>query len=343
VSERTITRSDLSYVLPPELIAQHPMRPRDASRLLLVERDAAGLGEIAFSDLADRLGPHDLLVVNDTRVLTSRLRGRKASGGQVDALLLEREPDGCWQALVKCSGRLRRGLKFEFDGARAQVVELHADGRCSLRFERHDAAVSSVAGDVEWLGKVGELPLPPYIDRDAPRADDATDYQTVFADKPGAVAAPTASLHFSRALAARLPMATLTLHVGAGTFRPIRGEDLADHVIDAERYEVPEATARVIANARALGGRVIAVGTTVVRALETTGGAAGSGRSGLFIRPGYRFRVVDELITNFHLPGSSLIALVMAFAGVERTRAAYRHAIEERFRFYSYGDAMWVR
>jgi S-adenosylmethionine:tRNA ribosyltransferase-isomerase len=203
--------------------------------------------------------------------------------------------------------------------------------------DREGAAVE------DRLGALGEAPLPPYIRREDPLGRDLEDYQSVFAQVPGAVAAPTASLHFTEALAARLDPAHVTLHVGPGTFRPIRCQHLEDHVLDAERFEVPETTARRIAQTRARGGRVVAVGTTVVRALESTRGAAGSGRTELFITPGHTFVAVDELITNFHLPGSTLLALVMAFGGVELVRRAYRHAIQAGFRFYSYGDAMWLR
>jgi len=231
------------------------------------------------------------------------------------------------------SGKVRPGARFEFPGAEAQVIEVAAGGRVTLRFDPDDESL---------LAKLGEMPLPPYIRRHA-RPDDLRDYQTVFAERDGAVAAPTASLHFTPDLVARLRIARVTLHVGPGTFRPIRTGTFAEHSLDSERYEIPESTAEAILDTRARGGRVVAVGTTVVRALETTGGEAGEGRTDLFVRPGDRFRVVDELITNFHLPRSTLLALVMAFGGVERVRAAYRHAIDAGFRFYSYGDAMWLR
>jgi S-adenosylmethionine:tRNA ribosyltransferase-isomerase len=331
-----ISRSDLDYELPPELIAQHPIQPRDAARLLVVERAGGTLRELRFADLADALGAEDLLIVNDTRVRPARLRGRKASGGRAQALLVERRPDGSWIALVRARGRLRVGQEFAFGDAAAKLAELRPDGTCRLELDIPGGA------DEQWLERAGEAPLPPYIRRDAPRAADLADYQSVFARIPGAVAAPTASLHFTAELAARLRLAQVTLHVGPGTFRPLRSERIEDHALDPERFEVPEATARALAQARARGGRAIAVGTTVVRALETTGGEPGAGRTQLLITPGYRFRAVDSLITNFHLPGSSLLALVMAFAGVELVRAAYAHAIAARFRFYSYGDAMWI-
>jgi S-adenosylmethionine:tRNA ribosyltransferase-isomerase len=326
--------ADLDYSLPPERIAQEPVHPRDAARLLIVDRASGGLEELRFGALPERIGPRDLLVVNETRVEPVKLRGYKASGGRAEALLLERRPDGCWRALVRARGRLRAGLELELSGEKARIESVDDRGGCLLRFSSSEETL---------LERIGEAPLPPYIERAEPRSRDLDDYQTVFARVPGAVAAPTASLHFTRELAARLPLARVLLHVGPGTFRPIRSEDLSEHRLEAERFSVPEATADAIARTRSAGGRVIAVGTTVVRALETTGGEAGDGQTELFVTPGFEFRVVDELITNFHLPRSTLLALVMAFAGVERTRAAYRHAVEQGFRFYSYGDAMWVR
>jgi S-adenosylmethionine:tRNA ribosyltransferase-isomerase len=333
-----ITRADLDYPLPPGRIAQHPIEPREAARLLIVERATGKLGEACFADLPALCDARDLFVVNDTRVMPAKLRGRKASGGRAEALLLERRPDGTWLAFVRCGGRVRPGLELEFGALRAEVLELRADGTLRL-----DLAGPPGTRVEDLLERAGEAPLPPYIRRSEPLARDLREYQTVFARVPGAVAAPTAGLHFSESLAARLPLASVTLHVGPGTFQPIRCERLEEHRIAPEAYEVPEATARHCAQARAAGGSVIAVGTTVVRALETTGGAAGAGRTDLFIAPGYAFRAVDQLITNFHLPGSSLLALVMAFGGVERIQRAYAHAIEGKFRFYSYGDAMWIR
>jgi len=333
-----ITRSDLDYTLPPELIAQHPAEPRDASRLLLVERTSGRIEERRFHDLPALCGPEDLFIVNDTRVVPAKLRGHKESGGRAEALLLERRPDGTWLARVRCGGRARPGLVLRFGPLRAEVLELRADGTLRL-----DVAPSAGGTLEELLLAHGEAPLPPYIRRAEPLAADLLAYQTLFARFPGAVAAPTAGLHFSEALIARLRIATVTLHVGPGTFQPIRCERLEEHLLAPEVFEVPEATARSIAQAREAGGRVVAVGTTVVRALETCGATAGAGRTRLFITPGYRFRAVDELITNFHLPGSTLLALVMAFGGTELIRRAYAHAIAERFRFYSYGDAMWIR
>ncbi|MFI5317315.1 MAG: tRNA preQ1(34) S-adenosylmethionine ribosyltransferase-isomerase QueA [Myxococcota bacterium] len=331
-------RADLEYELPPELIAQEPCTPRDAARLLVLERASGALSELYFSELADAARASDLFVVNDTRVTPAKLRGAKRSGGKAEALLLGRRPDGDWTALVRARGRLAPGLELVFGALTARVVEVSPGGACRLAL----LTPNGVAADA-LLDQLGEAPLPPYIRRAAPRASDLADYQSIFAREPGAVAAPTASLHFSEALAARLRIARVTLHVGPGTFRPIRSERLEQHVVDAERFEVPAETARALGETRAAGGRAIAVGTTVVRALETTGGAAGGGETKLLVLPGHAFQAIDSLITNFHLPGSSLLALVMAFAGVEATKRAYAHAVERRFRFFSYGDALWIR
>lgn len=328
----------LDYELPPGQIAQRPASPRDSARVLVLDRASGGLQECRFGDLPGRIGADDLLVVNDTRVVPAKLRGHKESGGRAELLLLERHalaPDH-WRALVRCRGRVREGLRFVFGDLRAEIRERADGGVCLLRFE-------SAKGDAAegLLAKIGEAPLPPYIERASPDHADLEDYQTVFARVPGAVAAPTASLHFTRELAAGLSIATVTLHIGPGTFRPIRTERLEDHELESECFEVPERTAHAIEDTHQRGGRVIAVGTTVVRALETTGGAAGSGMTDLFVLPGHRFRVVDSLITNFHLPRSTLLALVLAFGG-DGVPAAYRHAVEAGFRFYSYGDAMWI-
>lgn len=333
-----ITLEDLDYSLPGERIAQEPMRPRDAARLLVVERRTGSLAKLRFAELAERIGPRDLLVVNDTRVLPAKLCGHKASGGRAEALLLESRADGRWRALVRARGRLRPGLVLHFGPLEARVEAIEAGGICLLAL-----AAEAGANPQVLLEQIGVAPLPPYIRREAPRAEDRLDYQSIFARVPGAVAAPTASLHFTPALAARLPIAKLTLHVGPGTFRPLRGKSIDAHVLEPESFEVPVETADAIARTRSQGGRVIAVGTTVVRALETTGGEAGRGHTDLLIGSGHRFRVVDSLITNFHLPRSSLLLLVMSFAGVKLIREAYAHALDQGFRFYSYGDAMWIR
>ncbi len=325
---------DLDYDLPPEQIAQKPVHPRDAARLLILDRATGEIEEASFGDLPALLAPEDLVVVNDTRVVPARLRGQKSTGGRAEALLLERCADGAWIALVRAGGRLRAGLRFEFEAVQVELEEVLEGGRARLRFH----------GDVDaLLDRIGEAPLPPYIRRPGPDKEDLEDYQSVFARSPGAVAAPTASLHFTQELAARVRTATVTLHVGPGTFRPLRDDAVADNRLDPEWFSVPEETARALKETIARGGSRLAVGTTVVRSLETTGGAAGTGRTDLFVLPGFEFRVVDSLVTNFHLPRSSLLALVMAFAGIEPVRRAYAHAIERGFRFYSYGDAMWIR
>jgi S-adenosylmethionine:tRNA ribosyltransferase-isomerase len=333
-----ISRKDLDYSLPPELIAQQPVAPRDSARLLVLDRASESFEEHRFSELPQLCGPEDVFVVNDTRVVPAKLRGRKLSGGRVEALLIERRPDGSWLAMLRAGGRARPGTLLEFGALRAQVLEQRPDG--TLRLSIGSASGESVE---ELLARQGEAPLPPYIRRAEPLESDLSEYQTVFARVPGAVAAPTAGLHFSAELLGRLRTASVTLHVGPGTFAPIRCERLEQHEMAEERFEVPESTAQACVRARAAGGKVIAVGTTVVRTLETSAGAAASGRTRLFITPGFAFRAVDQLITNFHLPGSTLLALVMAFGGVERIRHAYAHAIQRAFRFYSYGDAMWIR
>ena len=334
-------RSDFNFELPEELIAQRPLPRRGASRLLYLDGPGGGFEDRFFADLPALLGPDDLLVVNDTRVIPARLYGRKDSGGRVEALL--ERVTGENQALVqlKASKTPRDGTGLVFEGgARARVVG-RVDGFFELRFDRPLAP---------YLERHGHVPLPPYIRR-ADAAEDRERYQTVYAANPGAVAAPTAGLHFDTAMLAELEArgvrrTAVTLHVGAGTFQPVRVDDLRDHQMHAEYLEVPAAAVAAVAETRARGGRVVAVGTTVVRSLETAA-AAGElvpwrGESRLFIRPGYRFRVVDAMITNFHLPESTLLMLVCAFAGTESVLAAYRHAVASGYRFFSYGDAMFV-
>jgi S-adenosylmethionine:tRNA ribosyltransferase-isomerase len=331
--------SDFDYVLPPELIAQTPAPERDASRLLVVGH--ASLRHGRFTDLPGLLRPGDLLVLNDTRVIKARLHGEKDSGGQAE-ILVERIEDA---RVALCQVRVSKPLKV---------------GR-TLRVGPHLLAVLGREGDfyrlrfpapaLDVLEACGEVPLPPYIER-AAAGEDASRYQTVYGRAPGAVAAPTAGLHFTPELLAQLPglgveVATVTLHVGAGTFQPVRVEDLAAHRMHFERYEVGPAAADAIARCRARGGRVVAVGTTVVRTLESVAGpdgavAPGGGETDLFITPGYRFRVVDALVTNFHLPKSTLLMLVCAFAGYRRVLAAYAAAVAAGYRFFSYGDAMFL-
>jgi len=341
----TLTRADFEYPLPDELIAQHPPAERGASRLLHVEPGAAltpprlRLTDLLISNLPQRLQPGDLLIMNDTRVIKARLHGHKHSGGRIE-LLIERVDAECDAiAMIRSSHPPAPGATLHFDGATATVIS--RDGAFfGLRFDRPVLAL---------LDRAGALPLPPYI-RHVPDANDHERYQTVYARHPGAVAAPTAGLHFDETLLARLAesgidRAFVTLHVGAGTFQPMRHDDPAQHVMHAERYNVPVETVSPISAARARGVRVVAVGTTALRTLEAATSdngtlAAGSGETALFIRPGYRFKAVDALVTNFHLPGSTLMMLVAAFAGLDAIKAAYAHAVAQRYRFFSYGDAM---
>ena len=339
---------DYDFALPPDRIAQEPAPARDAARLMRLGRADGARSHHGVGELPALLEPGDLVVANASRVVPARLRGRKASGGAVEALVLGPAAGGApdrYRALLRSAGRLRPDLELYFQGrgseARARVVSVSKDGEVELAFA--DAA-SPYA--------VGETPLPPYIRRDAPRADDVERYQTLFARVPGSVAAPTAGLHWTRAMldaleARGVAWAELVLHVGPGTFRPLGPEALATRRLHAERYELPEATAGAIVAARARGGRVIAVGTTTARVLETCATAdgrvvAGAGETRLFLAPGDAFRVVDGLLTNFHLPRSSLLLLLAAFAGREAVLAAYAEAIERGYRFYSYGDAMLV-
>jgi S-adenosylmethionine:tRNA ribosyltransferase-isomerase len=315
--------SELDFELPPELIAQRPAARRDASRLLVYDRVTGSVRHRTFADLPDELAGH-LVVVNDTRVVPARLHLQRATGGEVEVLLVEQLRDEVWEALARPSRRLRAGELLQArdtvsHGTSIELVEALGGGRWRVRLEGEPA---------------GELPLPPYI-HETP--DDPERYQTVYAEDLGSAAAPTAGLHFTPALLARLDHERVTLHVGLDTFRPLATDTLEGHEIHGERYHVaPEAWARI-----ATAERVLAVGTTTTRVLETLArGAPLEGRTELFITPGYAFRRVDALLTNFHLPRTTLLALVMAFAGVEQTRALYDLAIRERYRFYSFGDAM---
>jgi S-adenosylmethionine:tRNA ribosyltransferase-isomerase len=307
---------ELDYRLPPELIAQHPLERRDASRLLVFHRSTGEVRHRTFRDLPEEVAD-SLVVVNDTRVLPARLRLRRDSGGEAEVLLLEAVEDGVWEALARPSRRLRAGTRI---GA-VEFLEELGEGRWRVRLEGEPA---------------GEAPLPPYITE--PLADPER-YQTVYADELGSAAAPTAGLHFTPELLGALDVERVTLHVGLDTFRPISAETLADHELHSERYRVDARAWERIRSAR----RVTAVGTTTVRVLESLArGGPLVGRTRLFITPGFSFRRTDALVTNFHLPRSSLLALVMAFTGVEETRRLYRVAVEERYRFYSFGDAMLV-
>jgi S-adenosylmethionine:tRNA ribosyltransferase-isomerase len=341
---RSVHLSDFDYALPPELIAQHPAAERAASRLLHLDARSGRMADRRFADIVDLIDAGDVLVVNDTRVIKARLHGRKDSGGEVE-VLVERVLDGNRAlAQVRASKTPRPGgVLFLGRGVKAEVL-----GRQGEFFELRFAEAA-----LDVLAREGEVPLPPYITHEA-RAEDESRYQTVYAREPGAVAAPTAGLHFDppllEALRAKgVAITSLTLHVGAGTFQPVRVDDISQHVMHSERYEIPDGTVDAIRRAREKKGRVVAVGTTALRALEAAAAgreegipAAGAAETSIFITPGYRFRVVDRLVTNFHLPRSTLLMLVSAFAGVDPIRRAYAHAIAHRYRFFSYGDAMLI-
>jgi S-adenosylmethionine:tRNA ribosyltransferase-isomerase len=335
-----LRRTDFQYDLPAELIAQLPLAERSASRLLALDGASGVRRDLRFTDLPSLLQSTDLLVFNDTRVVRARLFGRKPSGGQVE-IFLERAIDTDRAlAQMRASKAIRPGLEVQTPGGVVTVL-----GRDGDLYE-----IRTPDEVLDFFEAHGELPLPPYIDRAAGAAD-LERYQSLFASVRGAVAAPTASLHFDAPLVqclaqAGIATARVTLHVGAGTFQPVRVDDLAHHVMHAERYTVDESLVAAVEACQAAGGRVVAVGTTVCRALESAAAqgrlAASRGDTRLFITPGYRFRVVDAMVTNFHLPESTLLMLVSAFAGREAVLAAYDHAVRERYRFFSYGDAMWL-
>lgn len=335
--------SDFRFTLPDELIARYPAPERDASRLMVLERQQQRLTETVFSRIGDWLRPGDLLVLNNTRVIPARLFGQKPTGGRVEIFLTEPQPDGTWRCLLRASKACRPGQRICLaDGVNAETIEKSGEQEWLIRFsgtEDFDA----------WLQQAGQMPIPPYLNRESEPLDRER-YQTVYAAEPGAVAAPTAGLHFTPQLLAALrrqgvATAEVTLHVGPGTFQPVRVERVQDHRMHRERYRIPPETAAAVAAARERGGRVVAVGTTACRTLEFAADAAGLVRAGqgqadIFIYPGYRFRVVDGLLTNFHLPESTLLMLVAAFGGREFVLSAYEQAVRRGFRFYSYGDAM---
>jgi len=325
--------ADFDYALPEALIAQQPARERAASRLLRLDAASGRLEDLRFSDFPGLVGPEDAVVLNDTRVLKARLLGRKASGGRVELLVERIAGEREALALSRSGHPLKAGHRLSVgDGAAAEVIGREAD-RVRVRFAEPVAAL---------LERCGNVPLPPYIGH-APGAADAERYQTVYAREPGAVAAPTAGLHFDASILKRISergatLCRLTLHVGSGTFQPVRGENVEQHRVHSERYSIPPETLGAIR-----GKRVLAVGTTTLRALETHAlSGERAGESALFIYPGFRFRVVQRLLTNFHLPRSTLLMLVAAFAGLENIRRAYAHAVRERYRFFSYGDAMLI-
>ncbi|MGH7645517.1 MAG: tRNA preQ1(34) S-adenosylmethionine ribosyltransferase-isomerase QueA [Gemmatimonadales bacterium] len=336
---------DFEYQLPPDRIAQEPPPERTAGRLLVLDRASGAVSHRRFTDLLDLLAPEDVLVVNTTRVIPARLHGTRERGGPAELLLVYEEPGGTWIAMGHPGGKLKPGRRVAIaEDSEVEILEPLGGGLRRLRFVgKLDARAT--------LRKYGAVPLPPYIHR-PPRASDRERYQTVFAEHEGSVAAPTAGLHFSRELLDRVAakgtaIARLRLHVGPGTFKPVEVEELAAHRVLPEPFAISAEAAALINARRAAGGRVWAVGTTVVRTLETVADPrgvvhAGSGETGLFIYPPYQFRVVDRLLTNFHLPRSSLLMLVCAFGGYEPVIRAYSEAIREKYRFYSYGDAMAV-
>jgi len=342
---RMYRTSDFEYDLPPELIAQDPLPDRAASRLLVLERASGGIRHARFPDIVDLVAAEDVLVLNVSRVIPARLHGKRDTGRVAELLLVRELPDGTWLALGHPGGKLkpRRRLTVGDDSA-VEIVEPLGGGLRRVRF----VGALDARGT---LAKYGEVPLPPYIRR-PPRADDRERYQTVYAAHDGSVAAPTAGLHFTLELLARLrakgvAVAELDLHVGPGTFKPVQVDDVRRHRMDWEAYVVSDGAATTINGRRQAGGRIWAVGTTVARALETCAGEGGlvtpgAGQTRLFIHPPFAFRAVDRLLTNFHLPRSTLLMLVSAFGGYEQVMRAYAEAIEQRYRFYSYGDAMVI-
>jgi len=351
VVETTVRLPDFDFTLPPELIAQQPAARRDQARLMVVDRAQQRVTHDIFANIGNHLRAGDVLVVNDTKVIPARLRGRKAgTGGKVEVLLLHALQTGVWEVLLKPAAKVRLGMAIEFgDGVLSGcILERRAGGSVVMQFTPEEVYAA--------LDKCGEVPLPPYIKRDGAAVQhdfDLERYQTVYACHPGAVAAPTAGLHFTPELLAQLTQqgiarAAVTLHVGWGTFQPMRTAVVEQHRMTQEFYRLTASEAAVITSARAAGGRVVAVGTTATRTLETIaqhteGVTASSGWSELFIYPGYRFRTVNALVTNFHLPRSTLFLLVCAFAGRELMLEAYRTAIAAGYRFYSYGDAMLIQ
>jgi S-adenosylmethionine:tRNA ribosyltransferase-isomerase len=341
--------SDFDYDLPAELIAQHPLSERDASRMLIVDRATHNWRDSTFASLPDYVRPNDVLVLNNTRVFPARLMGeRSPSGGAVELLLLREMEPSVWSALARPARRLRAGTRIAFGDGKlsAEVIELLDDGMRVLRFESNRPLD-------EIIDEIGRTPLPPYIKREGePVSADRERYQTVYAKQRGAIAAPTAGLHFTprvlheiEARGARL--AEITLHVGYGTFEPVRAEVVSEHRVAPEWFSISDEAAQLMNRARNAGGRVIAVGTTTARALESSAQAGGqiearSGLADLTIVPGHRFRAVDAQLTNFHLPRSSLLMLVSAFAGRDLIISAYDHAVRRRYRFYSFGDCMLI-
>jgi len=340
--------SDFDYELPEDLIAQQPLEQRDASRMLVINRQQKTWTDSQFSSFVEYLRPSDLVVVNNTRVIPARLIGRRSeTGGRVEIFLVNEVETQVWNALIRPGNRLRRGAVVSFGAGQLTAEVLDEPGEELRRVRFHSEGPFATA-----LAAVGVTPLPPYIRRAEGEADhDRERYQTIYSKQPGAIAAPTAGLHFTPrmidSVRKRAKMTELTLHVGYGTFAPVRAENVSEHSVSAERFEIPESAAQLINQTRQAGGRIIAVGTTTMRALESSGNERGEVRAGeqlanLTITPGYDFRVAQGLLTNFHLPRSSLLLLVSAFATRELILTAYQHAVDKRYRFYSYGDCMLI-
>lgn len=339
--------SDLDYFLPDELIAQQPADRRDDSRMLVVDRGAGSFSDRTFGDLCEYLRPDDLLVLNNTKVFPARLLGRSSTGANIELFLIDKDDNNRWRALARPARRLQPGKQIDFAGKlTAEVIEKTTDGKVLVSF-------GECTDLFQVLDEIGKTPLPPYIKRDASVIDaDRDRYQTVFAKNRGAIAAPTAGLHFTpevleKIRAKGVSIAEITLHVGYGTFEPVRVDDLSDHRVSAEKFEIRPEAAENINAAKKSGRRIVAVGTTTTRALESSFSehghiVPGNWTADLTITPGYEFRAVDVLLTNFHLPQSSLLVLTSTFGGHDLIMSAYRHAVAERYRFYSYGDCMLI-
>ena len=338
-------RSDFYYDLPEELIAQTPIEPRCASRMMCIDRESGSVEHLHFYNLCDKLKKGDLLVLNDSRVIPARIYGEKEDNGTfIEFLLLEQKENMKWEILCRPGKKAKVGTRFSFGGGklRAVITDILEDGNRIAQFEC-EGSIFAV------LDEIGQMPLPPYIKE---KLRDRERYQTVYSHEPGSAAAPTAGLHFTKEMLADIEsrginIAYVTLHVGLGTFRPVKEDKVLDHKMHSEHYELPERTANLINETKKNGGRVIAVGTTSCRTLESVASMKGEivpceGYTDIFIYPGYKFKVLDGLITNFHLPESTLIMLVSAFAGYENTMNAYRIAVEEKYRFFSFGDCMLI-
>lgn len=338
--------TDFDFYLPKELIAQHPLKQRDEARLMVLDKNSGNVEHKVFRDIIDYLNPGDCLVLNDTRVLPARLIGSKEeTGGKMEILLLKRTEDDTWETLVKPGKRARVGSRFNFGNGelKAEILEEKEDGNRIVKFE-YEGIFEEV------LDRLGQMPLPPYIKE---KLEDKEMYQTVYSKEEGSAAAPTAGLHFTKELLGKIAekgveIAFLTLHVGLGTFRPVKVENIEDHDMHSEYYRMTKDTADKINRAKETGNKIVAVGTTSCRTLETIGDEDGrvreqSGWTDIFIYPGYKYKVVDNLITNFHLPESTLIMLVSALCGRENILNAYKIAVDEKYRFFSFGDAMFIK